>query len=55
MKIEGEKIEAKRQNRKKSAAVTLGRLGGLKGGKARTKKLSAQKRRTINRRACLSD
>ena len=29
------------------AAVALGRLGGLKGGKARAKKLSAAKRRRI--------
>jgi len=32
---------------KNPAAVELGRLGGLKGGKARAKKLSAEKRREI--------
>lgn len=33
------------------AAVALGRLGGLKGGKARAKKLSATARRRIARKA----
>jgi len=32
---------------KNPAAVELGRLGGLKGGKARAKKLSANRRREI--------
>jgi hypothetical protein len=32
---------------KNPAAVSLGRLGGLKGGKARAKKLSARKRKAI--------
>ncbi len=32
---------------KNPAAVELGRLGGLKGGKARAKKLSAKRRRQI--------
>ena len=32
---------------KNPAAVALGRLGGLKGGKARAHRLSAAKRRTI--------
>ena len=32
---------------KNPAAVTLGRLGGLKGGKARAIKLSANRRREI--------
>lgn len=36
---------------KNPAAVALGRLGGLKGGKARAKKLSAKKRVEIARRA----
>ena len=39
--------EAKAQPDKNPAAVALGRLGGLKGGKARAKKLSAKKRREI--------
>jgi hypothetical protein len=36
---------------KNPAAVELGRLGGLKGGKARAKKLSARKRSDIARKA----
>jgi hypothetical protein len=32
---------------KNAAAVALGRLGGLKGGKARARKLSAERRREI--------
>src|ERR1700736_4065568 len=36
---------------KNPAAVALGRLGGLKGGKARAKKLSASARRRIARKA----
>jgi hypothetical protein len=40
-----------RQPTKSSAAVELGRLGGLKGGKARAEKLSAKKRSEIARKA----
>jgi hypothetical protein len=36
---------------KNPAAVALGRLGGLKGGKARAEKLSAEKRREIAKKA----
>ena len=36
---------------KNPAAVALGRLGGLKGGKARAAKLSARKRSQISARA----
>jgi len=36
---------------KNPAAVALGRLGGLKGGKARAEKLSAKKRRAIAQKA----
>ena len=36
---------------KNPAAVALGRLGGLKGGKARAKALSAKKRAEIAKRA----
>ena len=36
---------------KNPAAVALGRLGGLKGGKARAKKLTAKRRSEIARRA----
>jgi hypothetical protein len=35
------------KTRKNAAAVALGRLGGLKGGNARAKKLSARRRRQI--------
>jgi hypothetical protein len=39
-------------NREKNpAAVALGRLGGLKGGKARAKKLSAKQLSKIGKRA----
>ncbi len=40
-------LAAKSQEAKNPAAVALGRLGGLKGGKARAKALSAVKRREI--------
>lgn len=36
---------------KNPAAVALGRLGGLKGGKARAAKLSANRRRAIAKKA----
>ena len=36
---------------KNPAAVALGRLGGLKGGPARAKKLSSRKRKEIARKA----
>jgi hypothetical protein len=36
---------------KNPAAVALGRLGGLKGGKARAAKLSPKKRKEIAKRA----
>jgi len=36
---------------KNPAAVTLGRLGGLKGGKARAAKLSAAQRKDIAKKA----
>jgi len=37
--------------RKNAAAVSLGRLGGLKGGKARAAKLTSEQRSEIARRA----
>jgi hypothetical protein len=37
--------------KKNPHAVALGRLGGLKGGKARTAKLSPQERRDLARKA----
>lgn len=39
---------------KNPAAVALGRLGGLKGGPARAKKLSPQKRKAIAKKAANS-
>lgn len=42
---EEEPVEAPPE--KNPAAVALGRLGGLKGGKARAEKLSAERRREI--------
>ena len=39
------------QPQKNPAAVALGRLGGLKGGKARAEKLSSKKRREIAQKA----
>jgi hypothetical protein len=39
---------------KNPAAVALGRLGGLKGGPARAKRLSAKKRSEIAKKAALS-
>lgn len=39
---------------KNPAAVALGRLGGLKGGKARAEKLSANKRKEIAQKAAKS-
>jgi hypothetical protein len=39
---------------KNPAAVALGRLGGLKGGKARAEKLSAAQRKAIAKKAAQS-
>ncbi|MGO9138352.1 MAG: hypothetical protein ACLP9S_18560 [Syntrophales bacterium] len=39
------------EKEKNPAAVALGRLGGLKGGKARAAKLSARKRKQIAQNA----
>jgi hypothetical protein len=43
----GDATEPKTESTKNPHAVELGRLGGLKGGKARAKKLSAKKRSEI--------
>lgn len=43
----GEKREPDANKGKNPAAVVLGRLGGLKGGKARAAKLSAKRRKEI--------
>ena len=37
--------------KKNAAAAALGRLGGLKGGKARARKLAAEQRRTSAQKA----
>jgi hypothetical protein len=42
---------AKSERQKNPAAVALGRIGGLKGGKARAEKLSSKKRQAIARKA----
>ena len=44
-------VEKPEERQKNPAAVTLGRLGGLKGGKARAEKLSAAKRKAIAKKA----
>ncbi len=44
----GEPLKAVEKN---AAAVALGRLGGLKGGKARSAKLSEEERREIAKKA----
>ena len=49
---EGEPTEEPTPDKSKNPhAVALGRLGGLKGGKARAEKLSAKKRKQIARDA----
>ena len=40
--------------KKNPHAVALGRLGGLKGGKARTAKMTAEQRRELARKAVLA-
>jgi hypothetical protein len=40
--------------RKNPHAMALGRLGGIKGGKARAEKLSARRRREIARQAAIA-
>lgn len=54
--IKDKETKAPDQNEggKNPAAVALGRLGGLKGGKARAKKLTAEQRREIARKAALA-
>jgi hypothetical protein len=47
----GEKKEEQPKDTKNPHAVELGRLGGLKGGKARAEKLSAKKRKEIATKA----
>jgi len=47
----GEAVDPKNSEGKNPAAVALGRLGGLKGGKARAKKLTAEQRSAIAKKA----
>ena len=47
----GEVNEPDKYKGKNPAAVELGRLGGLQGGKARAEKLSPKKRREIAKKA----
>jgi hypothetical protein len=39
------------ESKKNPAAVALGRLGGLKGGKARAESMSASKRKSVAQKA----
>jgi hypothetical protein len=53
--LTGEKQETPQDKPAKNpAAVALGRLGGLKGGKARAESLSAKRRKEIARKAARS-
>ncbi len=49
--ISGELPQEQPESGKNPAAVALGRLGGLKGGKARAARLSARKRSEIAKKA----
>jgi len=49
-----ETLSKKPQKEKNPAAVALGRLGGLKGGKARANKLSKKRRSEIAKKAAKS-
>jgi len=53
VRILSEVTEAPKKE-KNPAAVALGRLGGLKGGKARAKKLSSRERKRIARKAAIT-
>jgi hypothetical protein len=50
----GERPASESVPQKNPAAVALGRLGGLKGGKARAAKLSAKKRKQIAKKAAMA-
>lgn len=47
----GQKEKPDEDDGKNPAAVALGRLGGLKGGKARAEKLSPEQRKEIAKKA----
>jgi hypothetical protein len=48
---EADPVEPPKEREKNPAAVELGRLGGLKGGAARAKKLTAEERSAIAKKA----
>jgi len=50
----GEVVDVKTNDGKDPAAVSLGRKGGLRGGKARADSLSPEKRSAIAKKAALS-
>ena len=47
----GEELSKPAPKKKNPAAVALGKLGGLKGGKARAEKLTPNQRKAIARKA----
>lgn len=47
----GEAVSKPEDSTKNPAAVALGRLGGLKGGKARAEKLTPEQRKEIAKKA----
>lgn len=49
--VKEDHLQAIAAKEKNPAAVALGHLGGLKGGKARAEKLSSKKRREIAQKA----
>ncbi len=49
--VSGEVEDTISEQKKNPAAVALGKLGGLKGGKARAKKLPAKRRKEIAKKA----
>lgn len=52
--VKRDTAKKKDQPKKNPAAVALGRLGGLKGGKARAESLSQNKRSQIAKKAALA-
>jgi hypothetical protein len=50
-KLTGQIREQKPEREKNEAAVALGRLGGLKGGKARAAKLTVKQRKAAAKKA----
>jgi hypothetical protein len=52
--VEEKELEQSDKPKKNEATVSLGRLGGLKGGVARAKSLTPEERRAIARRAAES-